>query len=137
MTSSSEPTRARRPITGRALVLGAVIVALVVLLAPPLHRYLTARSNLSQSLQQQRSDQRELKQLQAQDKQLSDPAYIATLARERLQYALPGETVYTIVRPGDTQGVDSTTVKARPATRAPGDTWNERLWGSAETAGGS
>jgi cell division protein FtsL len=127
--------RVRRPITGRALVLGAVIVALVVMLASPLHRYLTARSNLQHAEQQRISDQAQVKQLQQQDKQLSDPAYIESQARARLQYALPGETVYTVVRPGQKQGVDGTAAKASVPTRAPGDTWNQRLWGSAEVAG--
>jgi cell division protein FtsB len=137
VTRASTPTtRARRPITGRALVLGAVIVALVVLLAAPLHRYLTARSSLHQAEQQRVSDQQEVKSLQQQDKQLDDPAYIAAQARIRLQYALPGETVYTVVRPGDKQGVDGSASAASAPTRAPGDTWNQRLWGSAEAAGG-
>ena len=134
--ASTSTTRARRPITGRALVLGAVIVALVVLLAAPLHRYVTARSSLHQAEQQRVSDQQKVKSLQQQDKQLDDPAYIASLARMRLQYALPGETVYTVVRPGDKVGVDGTTTTASAPTRAPGDTWNQRLWGSAEAAGG-
>ena len=42
------------PITGRALILGAVLVLLVVLLAAPLHRFLAARSALAQSVRGQR-----------------------------------------------------------------------------------
>jgi cell division protein FtsB len=128
--------RVRRPITGRALVLGAVIVTLVVLLAAPLHRYVTARSNLQHAEQQRIADQRQVAQLTQQSKQLDDPSYIESQARSRLQYALPGETVYTVVRPGEKTGVDSTTSKSTQPTRAPGDTWNERLWGSVEAAGG-
>jgi cell division protein FtsB len=134
--SGSTTTRTRRPVTGRALVLGAVIVALVVLLASPLHRYVSARSNLQHAQQQQVLDQQQVKQLEQQNKQLDDPAYIAQQARVRLQYALPGETVYNVIRPGQQSGVDGGTTKSTAPTRAPGDTWNQRLWGSAQVAGG-
>jgi cell division protein FtsB len=137
MTRASSTTpRTRRPVTGRALVLGVVIVALVVMLASPLHRYLTARSALQHAQEQRIVDQQQVKALQQQDKQLQDSAYVAAQARARLQYALPGETVYTVVRPGDKQGVDGTASTSSQPTRVPGDTWNQRLWGSAEAAGG-
>ena len=92
--------RVRRPLTGRALILGAVLVLLVVLLAAPLHRFLTARSALAQSVAQRDDGQRQLKQLQQLDQQLNDPAYIEAQARTRLQYAMPGDTVYQVVEPG-------------------------------------
>ena len=133
---SSRTAPARRPVTGRALVLGAVIVALVVLLAAPLHRYVSARSNLQHAQQQRIADQKQVKQLEQQNKQLDDPAYIAEQARTRLQYALPGETVYNVIRPGQRSGVDGTVTTSTQLARAPGDTWNQRLWGSAQAAGG-
>jgi hypothetical protein len=67
LVTSKPPTvsqRVRRPFTGRALVLGAVLVLLVVLLAAPLHHYLAARSALQQSIAQRDSGQRQLQQLQ-------------------------------------------------------------------------
>jgi cell division protein FtsB len=131
-TSTASP---RRPVTGRALVLGAVIVALVVLLAAPLHRYISARSNLQNAQQQGVDDQRTITELQQQNTQLDDPNYIAEQARTRLQYALPGETVYNVIRPGQQEGVDGGTSKSTQPKRAPGDTWNQRLWGSAQVAG--
>jgi len=129
--------RFRRPITGRALVLGAVVVILVVMLAAPLHRFITARSNLRQAEQQRVSDQRQVQQLTQQSNQLDDPDYIEAQARSRLQYAMPGETVYTVLRPGDKPAVNGDEAKSSRATKVPGDTWNQRLWGSAEAAGGS
>ena len=110
---------------------------LVVLLASPLHRYLAARSSLQHAEQQSGTSQRQLEQLQGQSKQLSDPAYIEQQARIRLQYALPGETVYTITKAGQQPGIDSTAKAAAHASRAPGDTWNSRLWGSVRSADGS
>jgi cell division protein FtsB len=137
--SSPGPTgrRIRRPVTGRALVLGGVVVLLVVLLASPLHRYLAARSALQQSEQQRTTSQQQLQQLQQQNNQLSDPAYIEQQARIRLQYAMPGDTVYTVVHPGQQSGIDSSAGKSTGQTKVPGDTWNRRLWGSVRAADGS
>ena len=98
----------RRGITGRALVLGAVLILLIVVLASPVHRYLATRSALSQAEQQRRANQAELAQLQQQAAQWNDPAYIAQQARARLQFAMPGDTVYVVVSPN-----------AKPATGAP------------------
>ena len=52
----TEPADASpRPVlTGRALVLGAVVLLLVVLLAAPVNRYLTSRHAIGQAAQQPR-----------------------------------------------------------------------------------
>jgi cell division protein FtsB len=128
------PARSRRPVTGRALILGAVLVLLVVLLAAPLHRYLAARSALAQSEAARVNGQRTLNELQALDKQLSDPAYIQQQARIRLQYALPGETVYVVVQQGQKSSLSTDTSKDTVATKVAGDTWNRRVWGSLQGA---
>jgi cell division protein FtsB len=125
----------RRGLTGRALVLGAVLILLAVLLAPPLHRYRSARSALQQAEQQRRDDQRQLTELKRQLAQWDDAAYIQAQARSRLQYAMPGETVYIVVRPGQKTGLDDQSQRDTNAIQVPGGTWNERLWGSVLTAG--
>jgi cell division protein FtsB len=135
MTSARDrASRTRRPLTGRALVLGAVIVLLVVLLAAPLHRFLAARSAVQQSLEQRDQGQHQLQQLQQLDQQLHDPAYVAQLARERLQYALPGDTVYVVVKQGQKPTIDASAGKSTIVSTVPGDTWNRRLWGSLQSA---
>jgi cell division protein FtsB len=126
--------RPRRPLTGRALILGAVIVQLVVILAAPLHRFLAARSAVSQSVAARDSGQRDLKALQQLDHQLSDPAYIEDQARTRLQYAMPGDTVYQIVDQGQKSTIDASAGKSTTTTTIAGNTWNERLWGSMRSA---
>lgn len=126
--------RARRPVTGRALILGAVLVLLVVLLAAPLHRFLAARSAVSQSVASRDATQRELARLRQLDKQLSDPAYIQAQARSRLQYAMPGDTVYQVVDQGTRSGIDGGATKSTTTTTIAGDTWNQRLWGSVKSA---
>ncbi len=135
--SGRRPASGRRAITGRGVLLGAVVVLVVVLLAAPLHRYLGARSGLQQVEQQSRSSQQQLSQLRQQESQFADPAYIEQQARIRLQYALPGDTVYTIVAPGQQPGIDSSPSAPTAPTKVPGITWNQRLWGSVQEADGS
>jgi cell division protein FtsB len=130
----SSGRRRRRPVTGRALILGAVLVLLVVLLAAPLHRFLSARSAVAASVSQRDDGQRQLKALQQLDHQLSDPAYIEAQARVRLQYALPGDTVYQVVQPGQTSSIDAPPGKSTSTTTIAGATWNDRLWGSITSA---
>ena len=132
--SSSGPLRARRPVTGRALVLGAVLVLLIVLLAAPLHRFLAARSAVSQSLIERTQGQQQLGQLQQLNHQLDDPAYTEQQARLRLRYALPGDTVYVVVQPGQKTTLNTGTDRGQGAAKVPGDTWTRRLWGSVESA---
>jgi cell division protein FtsB len=124
----------RRGITGRALVLGAVLILLAVVLAPPLHRYLAARGAFQQAERQRGEDQRQLAELRQQLAQWNDPAYIEQQARDRLQYAMPGDTVYVVIRPGEKTGIGGQQQGATEAVQIPGGTWNERLWGSVLTA---
>jgi cell division protein FtsB len=124
----------RRGITGRALVLGAVLILLAVVLAPPLHRYLGARGALQQAEQQRGEDQRQLAALRHQLARWDEPAYIEHQARDRLQFAMPGDTVYVVIRPGEKTGVGGQQQRDTQAVQIPGGTWNERLWGSVLTA---
>ncbi|HSY15679.1 MAG TPA: septum formation initiator family protein [Jatrophihabitantaceae bacterium] len=127
----------RRPVTGRALVLGAAVVLLVVLLASPLHRYLSSRSALQQAQQQGRISQQQLALLQQQQQQLQEPAYIEQQARVQLRYALPGDTVYTVVQAGQQPSLGTEGPISSAPPRAAGDSWNSRLWGSVQAADGS
>jgi Septum formation initiator len=68
------------------------------------------------------------------NKQLSDPAYIEAQARIRLQYALPGDTVYQVVQPGTKSSLDAPLPKDTTVSTVNGATWNQRLWGSVEAA---
>jgi cell division protein FtsB len=129
----TSPRRVRPVITGRALVLGGVVVLLVVLLASPLHRFLASRSDVSSAAQQLRDDQRELARLRHQKALWDDPGYIQQQARARLQFAMPGDTVYVVVDKGAKSDIEKTSGKT-PSTGKRGKTWNERLWDSVQAA---
>ncbi|MDT4938833.1 MAG: hypothetical protein QOG80_2504 [Pseudonocardiales bacterium] len=122
----------RRAITGRALVLGALVIVLLVLLASPLHRYFASRGDVQHANQKLHDDKAALLQLQAEQQKWTDPGYIQQQARLRLMYAMPGDTVYVVVRPGQKSTIEKTsnTTVAQQAS-----TWNQRLWQSVQTAG--
>ncbi|MCW2595552.1 MAG: putative septum formation initiator [Jatrophihabitans sp.] len=126
--------RARPALTGRALVLGALVVLLVVVLASPVNRYLSSRGDVTHAGQQLRDDQRQLADLTRQQARYSDPGYIQQQARQRLQFAMPGDTVYVVVDKGQQSGIEQTRGKTANQT-ATGRAWNTRLWDSVRAAG--
>lgn len=113
-------------------MLGLVLVFAVVVLASPLHRFLVARGDLAQARADRVSSAAELADLQAQQARWSDPAYVEQQARERLQYAKPGETVYVVLRPGDED--DETSERAPATSTVVGDSWSARMWNSVQAA---
>ena len=121
----------RRAVTGRAIVLGALVVVLLVLLASPLNRYFKSRGDLTGAAQQLHSDKQQLHELTRQYRQWSDPGFIQQQARQRLQYAMPGDTVYVVVDRGAKSDIQKT--EAAPTQEAAGS-WNARLWSSVEQA---
>jgi cell division protein FtsB len=130
MTTS--PRRPRRAVTGRALVLGTLVVLLLVVLASPLNRYFQSRSALNDAAQKLKDDKSRVSQLQQQINRWSDPGYVQQQARQRLQYAMPGDTVYVVVDRGQKNDI----VKTAGAGANPDDQagWNTRLWDSVTRA---
>ena len=131
--SPRRPRTPRRAVTGRALVLGTLVVLLLVLLASPLHRYFGSRSDVQHASQQLRDDQAELAKMNAQLRRWSDPGYIQQQARVRLQYAMPGDTVYIVT--GAHHPSDIITSTAKTKAKPVDDTWNKRLWETVQKAG--
>jgi cell division protein FtsB len=124
--------RPRRAVTGRAIVLGALVVVLLVVLASPLNRYFNSRSDLSGAAQQLHNDKQQLRELNRQYKQWSDPGFIQQQARQRLQYAMPGDTVYVVVDRGAKSDIQKT--ESAPTDQQAAGSWNTRLWSSVEQA---
>jgi cell division protein FtsB len=129
MTESDRP---RPVLTGRALVLGGVVVLLVVLLAAPINRYLSSRREVGNAAQQLREHRQQLADLKKQQERWGDPGYIQEQARERLQYAMPGDTVYVVVDKGQRSDIEKTSGSNLAAP--PGPSWNTRLMDSLHTA---
>ncbi len=130
MTTSSR--RPRRAVTGRALVLGTLVVLLLVVLASPLNRYFQSRSALSDAAQKLTSDKARVAQLRQQINQWGDPGYVQQQARQRLQYAMPGDTVYVVVDRGQKNDIVKTAGDGANASDQAG--WNTNLWNSVTRA---
>jgi cell division protein FtsB len=126
--------RGRPVLTGRALVLGGIVVLLVVLLAAPIQRYLGSRSDIGAAAQQLQDDRAQLNELTKQKALWSDPGYIQQQARTRLQYAMPGDTVYVVVDKGQRSDIEKSA--GSTSKRAAGPGWNNRLMDSIRAAGG-
>ena len=128
----TERDRPRPVLTGRALLLGGVVLLLIVLLAAPINRYLTSRRDVGNAAQQLREHRQQLTDLKKQQELWGDPGYIQRQARIRLQYAMPGDTVYVVVNKGQSSDIEKTSgdVVAAP----PGPSWNTRLMDSLQRA---
>ena len=113
-------------------MLGGVVVLLVVLLASPIHRYLASRAEIGKAAQQLHDDRGRLADLARQKARYSDPGYIQRQARTRLQYAMPGDTVYVVVDKGQRSDIEKTAGTSAKAERA--TEWNSRLWDSVRAA---
>jgi cell division protein FtsB len=128
----TDPQRPRPVLTGRALVLGAVVLLLVVLLAAPINRYLTSRRDIGRAAWQLQDHKQQLTELTKQRDRWGDPGYIQKQARSRLQYAMPGDTVYVVVNKGQSSDIQTSSGVnlAGPA----GPSWNTRLMDSVRAA---
>jgi len=129
------PSGPRRVLTGRAIVLGALVVLLLVLLAAPLSRYFGSRSDVGTAAAQLQHDRAELAKLKAQRQRWSDPDYVEQQARARLQFAMPGDTVYVVVHEGSKSQIEKSSGQDADAGNRP-SSWNTRLWASVQRAGG-
>jgi cell division protein FtsB len=124
-------------LTGRALVLGAVMVLLALVLASPLQRYVQQRDSLSQSQQRLNESTERVAELQKLKQQWADPAYVEQQARARLQYARPGDTVYVVVDPSKRTS-DASADQSAPVTTSGGQSnWRAKSWTSMQVADAS
>ena len=115
-------------------MLGAIVVLLIVVLASPITRYLGSRNDVSHAAAQLHADRTELGQLTRQKQRYGDPGYIEQQARDTLQYAMPGDTVYVVVDKGSRSDLAASS-GATTSTAAKGRAWNTRLWASVRSAG--
>lgn len=113
-------------------MLGTLVVLLLVLLASPLNRYFGSRSALSGAAQQLHQDRQKLGVLKGQIALWGDPGFVQQQARQRLQYAMPGDTVYVVVDHGQRNDIDKTAGAGAGAGRP--NSWNAKLWDSVTRA---
>ncbi|MDK7176817.1 septum formation initiator family protein, partial [Micrococcus luteus] len=133
-----EPVPARQ-ITGRSLIVVAVLLLAAVLVAPTLRAFLNQQLEISAAREEIAAMQAQREDYERRIQLWDDPAYVTQQARERLELVMPGETLYSVTgRPSetdtDTETEDTPAADADEVvnTRLP---WAEGLWDSAVRAG--
>ncbi|MCV7578864.1 septum formation initiator family protein [Micrococcus luteus] len=133
-----EPVPARQ-ITGRSLIVVAVLLLAAVLVAPTLRAFLNQQLEISAAHEEIAAMQAQREDYERRIQLWDDPAYVTQQARERLELVMPGETLYSVTgRPSetdtDTETEDTPAADADEVvnTRLP---WAEGLWDSAVRAG--
>lgn len=128
-----EPVPARQ-ITGRSLVVLAVLIIAAVLVAPTARLMLNQQLEISAAQQDIARMQDERAAYEEQIRRWDDPEYVAQQARERLALVMPGETLYTasgLPSEGTADDVGGAPVEEPVNARLP---WVEGLWDSAVRA---
>ncbi|WP_241521780.1 FtsB family cell division protein [Arthrobacter pityocampae] len=133
--SAIEPAEEATPIpakafSGRLLALAVVLVAVIVLLAPSVTRYLQQQTELDALRADIARQQQQQADYTSELARWDDPAFVKQQARERIFLVMPGETRY-LVKGGD--GIEESTGEGSAAepTDLP---WVDSLWSSVARA---
>ncbi|WP_345635580.1 FtsB family cell division protein, partial [Rugosimonospora acidiphila] len=126
-------TRAPQPhrLTGRATVLVLVLGALLLAYAYPVRIYLNQQAQIASLEASQAAQRRHIDELTDDTQKWKDPTYIQTQARERLQMAMPGDTVYIVSRSGSTTPTSTDPDAGKAKNTGP---WYSQLWSSVQAA---
>ena len=109
----------RRPLfTGRAVLLGALVLLLALTLAGPVRQYLAGRAELVELAAEGRALDQRAEELQRELERQDDPAYVERQARERLTYVLPGDRLGRRRRRRDRRGRRRHAARRRPPRRS-------------------
>jgi cell division protein FtsB len=128
------PARRRPLFTGRAVLLGALILLLSLTLAQPVRQYLAGQAELTRLAAEGDALRQRATDLTAQLEQQKDRAWRSREARERLTYVLPGDRLVVVVD-GETRGDEPGVLSPLPGS-TPQPPWYEGLLQSVEVADG-
>jgi cell division protein FtsB len=119
-----------RSFSGRLLALAVVLVAVIVMLAPSVSRYVQQESELEVLRAEIADQQQDQAAYQSELARWEDPAFVRQQARERIFLVMPGETRY-LVKGAD--GIEDSTVAGSAADPAELP-WVDSLWSSITRA---
>jgi cell division protein FtsB len=132
LRSGARTGQRRRPlVTGRAVLLGGLILLLALTLAGPVRQYLAGQAELEQLAAEGRELDERAEDLREQLERQSDPAYAERQARERLTYVLPGDRLLVVVDGEAVEGDAGTLASAGRDAELP---WYEALMQSLADA---
>jgi cell division protein FtsB len=121
-------------LTGRAVLLGGLVLLLALTLAGPIRQYLAGRAELVRLAAEGRDLDQRAADLRHQLERQADPAYAERQARKRLTYVLPGDRLVIIADSRTVEG-DAGTIPAPDTTPDP-TPWYEGLLQSVTVADG-
>jgi len=126
--SVATAVRDRPTLTGRAVVLAAILGMLVLTLAVPLRELVAQRAEINALRAANDAASARVDELVLREERLKDPAYVTSLIRERLHYVLPGEVGYVVLDP------EEAPAPAKSGAKAPTTPWYATLWSSVQDA---
>lgn len=133
---AAAPQRYRPRFTGRAAVLGLVLLVLVISYASSLRAWLQQRAEIAAAQADIVQTQASIDALEQAKLRWSDPDYVQAQARERFGWVLPGEVGYRVIDPdGDSLGAAAQLAAPPPVSDLAGEDWYEAVWQSIESAG--
>ncbi|GAA2524619.1 septum formation initiator family protein [Pilimelia columellifera] len=128
-TAAKRTTAPRqRRLTGRALVLMVILVALAFGYTYPVRVYLSQKAEIAQLQADQRARAQRIVGLEEQVALWQDPAYVASQARKRFYYVRPGE------RPYITWDAPQLPAPAAQPQKPQPRGWSQTLWSSIGSA---
>lgn len=117
--------RLPRRVSGRAAALGVLLLMLTLAYAYPVRVYLAQQAQIDQLRSAQAAQRARIEGLKEQIARWSDPNYIITQARVRLQLVRKGELLYVVqAEPAPTD---------QPTTPAD-SSWSSQLWSNIQGA---
>ncbi|TFV62401.1 UNVERIFIED_ORG: septum formation initiator family protein [Bacillus sp. AZ43] len=111
-------------VTGRAVLLGALVLLLALTLAGPIRQYTAGQAELEQLAAEGRELDQRAAELRDELERQADPAYAERQARERLAYVLPGDRLVVVV---DGEAVEGDAGTLDSADRDEELPWDEAL----------
>lgn len=121
-------TGAPQRIATSTLVLCAAVLLALVALVPIVNTYVSQQQELSSLNSQVVEEQTRVKELNAQIARWEDPKFVAAQARERLLFAMPGETQYRLTDSSGKEVPAPAAEREKQASEQP--SWFGSMWDS-------
>ncbi|WP_327068553.1 septum formation initiator family protein [Kitasatospora sp. NBC_01250] len=130
------PGLAGRPrFTSRATVLVLVLCSLVAILAYPTRQFMNQRAQISDQRVKAEQARQQVEQLKTEWARWQDPMFVKAQARERLHYALPGETPFVSIDPTPSATPPQPAGAGSPQAAAKAaKPWYAAVWDSVDAA---
>src|SRR5271154_524405 len=110
----------------RAAILAAVVCVLTLTIAGPVRTYFAQRTEMKQLSASESALRHQIAELEQQKVKLADPVFVASQARERLGFVMPGEIPYQVQLPPN--AALPADPGSAPAAAATNDPWYTSLW---------